>query len=167
MSERESGTVCFFDDTKGFGFVQPDGASPSERNKHLFIAGAALQRNGLMSVTAGDRITYRREEPRLRLNAFCFLAISAAALATQRSQISITPPKLTKMRFAVFGLWQNEQQGGRGLAVSVRKRPKGALPPLIICCSAGPSGAGPGSFAQRLHVERKDASLVRPDGRTR
>ena len=63
MSSDSTGTVCFFDAAKGFGFIAPDGASPSERDKYLFVHASAVRRAGLDTLAKGQRVAFRVQEP--------------------------------------------------------------------------------------------------------
>jgi len=47
------GTVKFFNSSKGFGFVTPEGGA-----KDVFLHVSALERAGLTSVNEGDRISF-------------------------------------------------------------------------------------------------------------
>jgi cold shock CspA family protein len=66
--ERETGTVVVYFADRGFGFCAPDGETDRDRN--LFIAGAAVKRSRLASLDRGDKITYRREESQRRPGTF-------------------------------------------------------------------------------------------------
>ena len=46
-----NGVVKFFNTSKGFGFIAPDGGG-----KDVFIHASALQRAGLMSLNEGQRV---------------------------------------------------------------------------------------------------------------
>lgn len=48
-----TGTVKWFNATKGFGFIQP-----SEGGKDVFVHISAVERAGLRGLNEGDRITY-------------------------------------------------------------------------------------------------------------
>ena len=48
-----SGTVKWFNATKGFGFIQPDSG-----DKDVFVHISAVERSGLGSLREGDKITY-------------------------------------------------------------------------------------------------------------
>ena len=56
-----NGTVKFFNDEKGFGFITPD-----DGGKDVFVHA-----NGLdgISITEGDKVSYDTEEGRKGLNA--------------------------------------------------------------------------------------------------
>jgi CspA family cold shock protein len=47
------GTVKWFNSTKGFGFIQPDGGG-----KDVFVHVSAVERAGMSSLTDGQRISF-------------------------------------------------------------------------------------------------------------
>ena len=47
---RTTGTVKWFDDTKGFGFITPENGS-----KDCFVHHTAIQGSGFKSLSEGDR----------------------------------------------------------------------------------------------------------------
>jgi CspA family cold shock protein len=48
-----TGTVKWFNATKGFGFIAPDGGG-----KDVFVHVTAVQRAGLQSLAEGQRVTF-------------------------------------------------------------------------------------------------------------
>ncbi|WP_028055123.1 cold-shock protein [Sinorhizobium medicae] len=48
-----TGTVKWFNATKGFGFIQPDDGSPD-----VFVHLSAVERAGLQDLKDGQKITY-------------------------------------------------------------------------------------------------------------
>ncbi|MEJ2033940.1 MAG: cold-shock protein [Deltaproteobacteria bacterium] len=46
------GTVKWFNDSKGFGFIEQDGG------KDVFVHHSAIQSNGFRSLTEGARVTF-------------------------------------------------------------------------------------------------------------
>ena len=50
---RQSGTVKFFNHSRGFGFITPD-----DGGKDVFLHISALQRAGLPAVDEGARISF-------------------------------------------------------------------------------------------------------------
>ena len=52
MSERQSGTVKWFNDAKGFGFITP------ESGPDLFVHFRAIQGNGFKSLTEGETVEF-------------------------------------------------------------------------------------------------------------
>ena len=53
------GTVKFFNDEKGFGFIQPEDGS-----KDAFVHKTAVQAAGMRSLSEGQRIEYDLREDR-------------------------------------------------------------------------------------------------------
>ena len=56
---RQTGTVKFFNTTKGFGFITPD-----EGAKDVFVHVSALQDSGLPDLEDGQRVTFETEPDR-------------------------------------------------------------------------------------------------------
>ncbi|MEM7748676.1 MAG: cold-shock protein [Pseudomonadota bacterium] len=54
-----SGTVKFFNTTKGYGFIQPD-----DGGKDVFVHISAVERAGLAPPNEGDKLSYDIEEDR-------------------------------------------------------------------------------------------------------
>jgi CspA family cold shock protein len=54
-----SGTVKFYNSTKGFGFIQPDDGS-----KDAFVHVSAIERAGLSGLGEGQKVTYDLESGR-------------------------------------------------------------------------------------------------------
>jgi CspA family cold shock protein len=54
-----TGTVKFFNTTKGFGFI-----SPENGEKDAFVHISAVQRSGLQGLYEGDKVTYELETGR-------------------------------------------------------------------------------------------------------
>lgn len=55
----ESGTVKFYNDQKGFGFIQPDHGS-----KDVFVHATALERAGISGLSEGQRVSFDTAEDR-------------------------------------------------------------------------------------------------------
>jgi CspA family cold shock protein len=62
--ERETGTVKWFNDEKGFGFVDPDDGSAA-----LFVHFREIQKRGFKSLKEGERVSYVAEEGNKRPQA--------------------------------------------------------------------------------------------------
>ncbi|MDB5623079.1 MAG: cold-shock protein [Devosia sp.] len=54
-----TGTVKFFNTTKGFGFI-----SPENGDKDAFVHISAVQRSGLQGLYEGDKVTFELETGR-------------------------------------------------------------------------------------------------------
>ncbi|MEM7216358.1 MAG: cold-shock protein [Pseudomonadota bacterium] len=51
-----SGTVKFYNDQKGFGFIQPD-----EGSKDVFVHATALERSGITGLNDGQKVAFETE----------------------------------------------------------------------------------------------------------
>ena len=54
-----NGTVKWFNSTKGFGFIEPEGGS-----KDVFVHISALERSGMSSLDDGQKVTFDIEAGR-------------------------------------------------------------------------------------------------------
>ena len=54
-----TGTVKFYNDQKGFGFIQPDDGS-----KDLFVHATALERAGMGGLVEGQKVSFDTAEDR-------------------------------------------------------------------------------------------------------
>jgi CspA family cold shock protein len=52
-----TGTVKWFNATKGFGFIQPDNGGPD-----VFVHASAVERSSLGSLQEGQKISYELEQ---------------------------------------------------------------------------------------------------------
>lgn len=54
------GTVKFYNETKGFGFIQPE-----EGGKDVFVHATALERNGMTGLSEGQKVNFETDvDPR-------------------------------------------------------------------------------------------------------
>lgn len=54
-----TGTVKFFNESKGYGFIQPDDGS-----KDVFVHISAVERSGLRSLMEGQKVSFEIETDR-------------------------------------------------------------------------------------------------------
>ena len=54
-----TGTVKWYNETKGYGFIQPDSGG-----KDVFVHASALERAGLHSLAEGQKVSYDVESDR-------------------------------------------------------------------------------------------------------
>ena len=52
MSDRQNGTVKWFNDAKGFGFITP------ESGEDVFVHFRAIQGNGFKTLKEGQRVSF-------------------------------------------------------------------------------------------------------------
>jgi cold shock protein len=65
-----NGTVKWFNATKGFGFIQPDGGG-----KDVFVHISAVERAGLNGLNEGQKVSYQTREERGKIAAVDLKAI--------------------------------------------------------------------------------------------
>ena len=53
---KETGTVKWFNDSKGYGFI-----TPSNDSKDLFVHHSSIQGEGFKSLTEGQQVSYNVE----------------------------------------------------------------------------------------------------------
>ena len=54
-----TGTVKWYNETKGYGFIQPDSGG-----KDVFVHASALERAGMRSLAEGQKVSYDVESDR-------------------------------------------------------------------------------------------------------
>ncbi|HET6971295.1 MAG TPA: cold-shock protein, partial [Phenylobacterium sp.] len=59
-----TGTVKWFNPTKGFGFIQPD-----DGGKDVFVHISAVERAGLSGLNEGQKISFQTREERGKIAA--------------------------------------------------------------------------------------------------
>ena len=75
------GTVKFFNDSKGYGFIQPD-----QGNSDAFVHITALERAGMRTLQQNQRISYDLEQDnRGKMSAVNLRSVEDAAQSTAAS----------------------------------------------------------------------------------
>ena len=59
-----TGTVKWFNSTKGFGFIQPD-----DGGKDVFVHISAVERAGMQGLNEGQKLDYQEREERGKIAA--------------------------------------------------------------------------------------------------
>lgn len=59
-----SGTVKWFNETKGFGFIKPD-----EKGEDVFVHISAVRKSNIMNLNEGDKVSYELIEERGKKSA--------------------------------------------------------------------------------------------------
>jgi CspA family cold shock protein len=59
-----TGTVKWFNPTKGYGFIQPD-----DGGKDVFVHVSAVERAGLSTLNEGAKVSYEAKENRGKMSA--------------------------------------------------------------------------------------------------
>ena len=57
MSDRQTGTVKWFNDSKGFGFIARDGGE-----KDVFVHHSAIEMDGFKTLKEGERVEFIVEQ---------------------------------------------------------------------------------------------------------
>lgn len=79
-----TGTVKWFNDVKGFGFIEPEGGG-----EDIFAHFSAIQMDGFRTLKQGAKVTYEAVEgPKGKL-AQNICALPEASLATQGGQSAL------------------------------------------------------------------------------
>ncbi len=55
----QKGTVKFYNDQKGYGFIKPDAGG-----KDVFVHATALQRSGMTGLSEGQKVSFETGEDR-------------------------------------------------------------------------------------------------------
>jgi len=56
---RVNDTVKFFNNARGFGFIQPE-----DGGKDVFVHASALERSGVPALNEGDKVSFEIEDDR-------------------------------------------------------------------------------------------------------
>ncbi len=54
---RVSGTVKFFNHSRGFGFI-----APNDGGKDVFVHATAIEKSGIGSIDEGDKVSFELED---------------------------------------------------------------------------------------------------------
>ena len=78
MSEREEGTVKWFNESKGYGFIQREGADD------VFVHYSAIQTPGFKTLKEGQRVEFSVEPGRKGMQAVDVTPLDAPAPSRAR-----------------------------------------------------------------------------------
>ena len=81
MSDRQSGTVKWFNDAKGFGFITP------ESGQDLFVHFRSIQGNGFKSLQEGQKVTFKVVQGQKGLQADEVQAVYSPACRTKAPDV--------------------------------------------------------------------------------
>jgi CspA family cold shock protein len=83
-----TGTVKFFNPTKGFGFIAPEDGSPD-----VFVHVSAVERSGLQELNDGDQVSFELEQDRKSGKlAAVDLEVLGSSPAQRQAAPSFQPP---------------------------------------------------------------------------
>src|SRR3982751_5754199 len=85
-----TGTVKWFSDEKGFGFITPD-----DQSKDLFVHHTSIQGSGFKSLAEGDKVSYDAEQAQSRPAAANLLSLYAG---TRRPGAGSASPRRPQTR---------------------------------------------------------------------
>ena len=85
----ETGTVKFYNEQKGYGFIQPDNGG-----KDVFVHATALERAGMRSLAEGQKVSFDTAEDAARQGR-------GNTIAVQRHRYRIGRPG--RARLSVYG----------------------------------------------------------------
>ena len=98
---RQTGTVKFFNQAKGFGFITPD-----EGGKDVFVHISAVERSGVGMLDEGMRVTYETQpDPKGKRPE----GGESRTLGVGRDPVRRTPGKRTKTAQAFKDLLASER----------------------------------------------------------
>ena len=84
-----TGTVKFFNENKGFGFIQPD-----DGGNDAFVHITAVERAGFRSLRQDQRVSYDLEEDRRgKMSAVNLKSVEEATTASEPAKESESGPK--------------------------------------------------------------------------
>lgn len=57
-TEMQNGTVHWFNDNKGYGFILPNGVEQNDIKNHVFVHFSAVEGEGFKSLTEGQAVEF-------------------------------------------------------------------------------------------------------------
>src|SRR3954465_7894703 len=82
-----TGTVKWFNETKGYGFIQPD-----QGGKDVFVHISAVERSGMRGLAEGQKVSYDVEADRRSGKETATNLRAAQRPALQTARMNVKPP---------------------------------------------------------------------------
>ena len=146
------GTVKFFNDSKGYGFIQPD-----DGGNDAFVHVTALERAGMRSLQQNQRVSYDLEQDRRGKTSAVNLQNADDAAPQQSEQSSETQP---------FAILPGARRSVASRSGGGDSRPcSGALPPFGVRLDrASRARADHAASARRARGACRGGSSIRRNG---
>ena len=155
-----TGTVKWFNATKGYGFIQPDDGS-----KDVFVHVSDVERSGMDSLREGQKVSFEvREDPRTRKSSATNLRAASMRPSTMGSVLKPPAPAPDRHGLHPRAQLPGARWGARGRpferARHSRSRLGYAAPPQRLGTSALPP-AGSRTIAMATATEREAYARMR------